>query len=330
MNSSIQRLYVLVGLSVSGLIGCASPLTTGSLIRQMIDLERLADLPSPAFKTVQFSSYDHRSVLPNGPHWFANSDGFGKEPLPNFEAVLEPPDEQGIGEYLICDVKGPGAIVRTWTAAITGTIRLYLDDARKPVYDGPADKFLLCPYRAYAEESGIDHTLLDDTFQQRNAAYCPIPFAKRCRMVWAGNVQQIHFYQVQIRLYEPGTRVATFRPSDLGSYESELRRTARMMANPQAEFSHASTRAPVSISTTVPSGQTQEALALKGPAALEDLTLKVQAEDLNKALRQTILHIVCDDHPWGQVQAPIGDFFGAAPGVNPFESIPFTVSQTVR
>jgi hypothetical protein len=56
------------------------------------------------------------------------------------------------------------------------------------------------------------------------------------------------------------------------------------------------------------------------------LTLKVEAEDPDRALRQTILHIVCDDHPWGQVQAPIGDFFGAAPGINPFDSIPFTVS----
>jgi len=326
VNSSIQRMCVLVGLSVSGLVGCVSPLTTGSLIRQMTDLERLADLPSPAFKTVQFSSYDHRSVLPNGPHWFANSDGFGREPLPNFEAVLEPPDEQGIGEYLICDVKGPGAIVRTWTAAITGTIRLYLDDARKPVYDGPADKFLLCPYRAYAQESGIDDTLLDDTFQQRNAAYCPITFAKRCRMVWVGNTQQIHFYHVQIRLYEPGTHVRAFQPSDLKTYERDLRDVARVMSNPQAEYEYRSTQTPTAISTTVPAGQIQEALALEGPQALERLTLKVAAHDLDKALRQTILHIVCDDHPWGQVQAPIGDLFGAAPGVNPFESIPFTVS----
>jgi hypothetical protein len=47
---------------------------------------------------------------------------------------------------------------------------------------------------------------------------------------------------------------------------------------------------------------------------------------LDRALRQTILHIICDKHPWGQVQAPLGDFFGAAPGINPFDSLPFTVS----
>jgi len=326
VNESIPRTCVLVGLSVWGLVGCASPITTGSLMRQLIDLERLADLPSPAFKTVQFSSYDHRSVLPNGPHWFANSDGFGREPVPNFQAVLEPPDEQGIGEYLICDVKGPGAIVRTWTAAITGTIRLHLDGARTPVYDGPADKFLLCPYRTYAKVVGIDDALLDGTFQQRNAAYCPIPFAKRCRMVWVGNIERIHFYHVQIRLYEPRTHVSAFQPSDLKSYEGELRDVARVMADPDGKYEYTSTRTPIAISTTVPAGQIQEAVVLEGPHALERLTLKVAAQDLDKALRQTILHIVCDGHPWGQVQAPLGDFFGAAPGVNPLNSIPFTVS----
>jgi hypothetical protein len=51
----------------------------------------------------------------------------------------------------------------------------------------------------------------------------------------------------------------------------------------------------------------------------------MQAGDLDKALRQGILHIAFDESPRGQVQAPIGDFFGAAPGINPFDSVPFTV-----
>jgi hypothetical protein len=37
------------------------------------------------------------------------------------------------------------------------------------------------------------------------------------------------------------------------------------------------------------------------------------------------LHIEFDGAPWGQVQSPIGDFFGASPGINPFVSLPFTV-----
>ena len=59
--------------------------------------------------------------------------------------------------------------------------------------------------------------------------------------------------------------------------------------------------------------------------AIERLTLTVAAADTDRALRQTILRISFDDHTWGQVQAPLGDFFGAAPGINPYESVPFSV-----
>jgi hypothetical protein len=46
---------------------------------------------------------------------------------------------------------------------------------------------------------------------------------------------------------------------------------------------------------------------------------------MTKALRQTVLEIAFDEYPWAQVQSPVGDFFGAAPGVNPYVSVPFTV-----
>jgi hypothetical protein len=85
-------------------------ITTGSLFEEMVDLAGLASFPDPHFRTVQFSSYDRRSRLPGGPDWFANSDGFGGEPIPNFEKVLKEPDQTGMGEYLIADLDGPGAV----------------------------------------------------------------------------------------------------------------------------------------------------------------------------------------------------------------------------
>jgi len=121
-----RRHIAILGLlmllvSFGSLATGAEPITTGTLLDEMIDMVGLAEFPDPAYKTVQFSSYDRRSTVPGGPNWFANSDGFGREPRPNFEAVLVEPNEQGIGEYLICDVKAPGTVVRTWTASIQGT-----------------------------------------------------------------------------------------------------------------------------------------------------------------------------------------------------------------
>lgn len=313
----------LIGVSLC--VG-AEPITTGTLLTEMTDLMRLTLFPDPAYKTVQFSSYDHQSNLPGGPNWFANSDGFGGEPVPNFEAVLKPPGADGIGEYLVCDVKGPGAVVREWTARIEGSIRMYLDNRAEPVYDGTAEEFFTNPYARFTKAAGIEDAVLQGTFYQRCAAYCPFPFAKRCRIVWIGNLKRIHFYQLQVRVYDKGAKVKTFRPDDLAVYPNILRRAARILANPGAEWPYASKAAPAPFDVTVEPGQRVEALALEGPRAIERLTINVAAKDQTLALRQTVFHVVCDDYPWGQVQAPVGDFFGAAPGINPYDSVPFSVA----
>jgi hypothetical protein len=324
MKSRISLIVLLTVATVLPLYS-AEPITTGSLVREMLDMQRLAELPDPYLETVQYSSYDHRSTVPGGPDWFANSDGFGGEPVPNFEAVLKQPDEKGIGEYLICDVAGPGAIVRVWTAAIGGTLKVYLDDAEKPIFDGSAQEFLIHPYLTYARTAGIKQDLFVGTYQQRNACYFPMPFARCCRMVWTGNKDQIHFYQVQLRRYEPNANVKTFQPGDMKTYESIIRGVAENLRDPQGKWRYTSSRGLRSIETSIEPGQRKEVLAIDGPGALEKLSLKLAAQDMDRALRQTILHIVCDDFPHGQVEAPLGDFFGAAPGINPFNSAPLTV-----
>ena len=63
---------LLISLSVVSLLGgpsFAEPITTESLIGEMTDMHRLTYFPAPAYKTVQFSSYDRRSNLPGGPAW---------------------------------------------------------------------------------------------------------------------------------------------------------------------------------------------------------------------------------------------------------------------
>ncbi|HQE84631.1 MAG TPA: DUF2961 domain-containing protein [Candidatus Hydrogenedentes bacterium] len=319
----VPVLLILLGFSATVV---AAPITTGTLLDEMTDMHRLTRFPDPAYKTVQFSSYDHRSAVPAGPRWFDNSDGFGREPIPNFESVLRAPEGDSPGEYLMCDVQGPGAIVRLWTARITGAIRMYLDDAVTPLYDGPAEEFFLHPYNAYLQGSGVTAEALENTFYQRNAAYAPIPFAKRCRLVWLGNHGDTHFYEIQVRTYQIGTEVVTFSPQDIASNAERIQRAAAVLADPDAHWAYQSTRQPVALSVTIPPADTKEALKLEGPGALENLVLKVDAANIALGLRQTVMHVVCDGFPWGQVESPVGDFFGAGPGVNPYQSIPFTVA----
>lgn len=315
---------------LSSLIGAAerpdkTSITTASLFEEMIDLARLANFPSPAFHTVQYSSFDRCSKIPGGPGWFANSDGFGDEPMPNFEKVLKEPAVDGIGEYLIADVKGPGSIVRLWSAAISGKIQLFLDNKLTPLYDGPAIDFFHHVYDSFPEVNNLNKDLLKRTIYERDAAYSPIPFKESMRLVWIGNLKEIHFYHVGVRLYEPGTEVISFSPQDLATYSKTMNRVINVLSDPERNYLPHSKEPSLPISASIAPSEKREILTLRGPEALEILTIKLKAQNTDKALRQTLLQIVCDDNPWGQVQSPLGDFFGAAPGINPFDSLPFTV-----
>jgi hypothetical protein len=296
----------------------------------MIDLAALADFPEPSYKTVQFSSYDRRSNLPEGPGWFANSDGFGGEPIPGFDAVLREPGTDSIGEYLMAEVEGPGALVRLWTALIDGEVRLYLDGADEPLYAGPADDFFRRPLAAFPESDGLDPELMTGTVYQRDATYAPLPFTRGLKLVWIGNLDHTHFYQVEVRRYAPGTRVRTFRPQDLQDYRETINEVMAVLADPDANLTPTSTREPVPINLTLEPGAGAEAVELQGPGALERLELRLEAPDRSKALRQTVLRIYADGHAVPQVESPLGDFFGAAPGMNPYQSLPFTVRPNGR
>jgi hypothetical protein len=301
--------------------------TTASLVDELTDLRKLAEYPDPGFRSIQFSSYDRRTISPDKPGWFANDDGFGGESIPGFVEVVKKPDSKGLGEYLICDVKGPGAIVRLWTAQISGDLVVWLDQEKDPVYNGPAEPFFLHTYEAFLK--GDARKEWTGTINQNMASYYPIPFSKGCRMVWKGNLSDLHFYHVQLRLYDQGTRVKTFSVNDIQENVTRLNQAAAILAEP---FKHLDTVLFNAAYETVwlKPGEKKVVKSLTGSAGIKRLAVFVAAQNVDRALRQTILEIRFDGSPWGQVQSPVGDFFGAAPGINPYESLPFTVLEDGR
>src|SRR5436190_1225988 len=98
------------------------PITTNSLLHEMTDLAALADRPAIPYKTVQFSSYDRKSVASGQDGWFANED---------FGEYLREEHLDGRTEHVMADINGPGAVVRLWSANPNGTIRFYFDGAAK-------------------------------------------------------------------------------------------------------------------------------------------------------------------------------------------------------
>ena len=305
--------------------GRAGTITTATLLEEMTDLSALGKMPAPAFRTIQFSSYDRRSVSPDEEGWFSNSDGFGREPIPGFLKVLREPGEDGIGSYLLCEVNGPGAIVRTWSARMAGNLHVYLDGPSAPLYLGDAYTFLAGKSDVFLEEAGLDIDC-GDAFRQQDADYLPIPFNRSLTITWEGNLEELHFYHVEVRLYQEGTRVRSFNPGrDLGRGEEDLLLAAAALLTPPSL--PAGTLYERSADLAPGTSWDLEASSAGTSGAITLFTLRITAPDMWKALRGTLLQIAFDGAARHQVEAPAGDFFGSGPGVNPFDSLPMSVSE---
>lgn len=315
-------LFILLTLFSCTKRGPGDIICTASLLDEMTDLKRLTRLPDHNYRTVQYSSYDRRSVSLNDTCWFSNDDGFGNEPIPGFEKILKEPGSDGIGEYLICDIKKPGAILRLWTAGISGEIRLYLDNTRAPFYKGSAqDFFWKTPEMLSGSKNGAN---FNEAFRQFDATYFPVPFSHRCRIEWTGDIKKIHFYHVELRIYDKGARVKTFNPADFELYKDKFLKIKKLADQPEninlsdpADFR--------SFESNLTDSLKQEIFYERGTGAIEYLAFRLSTGDIENALRRNILNIYFDGSSVPQVQAPLGDFFGSAPGINPYGSLPFGV-----
>ena len=296
-------------------------ISTETLLEELISLERLSYLPDNYYKTVQFSSYDRRSTVPGRPGWFKNSDGFGVEPVPGFIETITEPDSLGIGEYLVCDIRGPGAIVRTWTARINGELEVYLDNKSEPLYSGNAEKFLW--NTAWALSNDLDSSYLESVFRQNDACYFPFPFSSGCRIVWKGDISKLHFYQIQVRLYSDKTNIRTFSKADIGNAAGLIEKIAGIFNDPSRY--PAVDDETMSGEIIIPPGIAGVIDTISGTRQVTELAFRIKSGDINAGLRKNILSIFFDDASVPQVHAPLGDFFGAAPGINPYSSLPFTV-----
>jgi hypothetical protein len=282
----------------------------------MVDLAQLARYPDPYYTTVQFSSYDRRSIAPDKPGWFANGDNANTTDRKHYLRDERHGDRI---EHVLADVEGPGAMVRFWSAnpwvGEGGVLRVYLDDAPEPVIVADLMDFV-------NGLSGIPEPFASRAAGGAGNVYFPIPFAKRCKVThdadWKG-----FYYQVNIRRYVAGTPVETFRLNDLDAYRSRIETVGARLADPMNLVIETLDVHPVDV--TISPGFRGDLVSLEGPAAIGVLTLRVTAPDTLAALRQTVLQIYFDGSPTPQVESPLGDLFGAGPGVCPFESYPVVV-----
>ena len=299
-----------------------------SLVEEMVDRDRLARFPSPAYVCRQFSSYDRHTVAPDKPGWFANWDR---------SQFVRVEDNDGRREYVLMDAEGPGAVVRFWGtwhgprggAFSNGLMRVYLDDNPKPAIEGPmAD---LISGEALVAPPFSESVSLETPYARRgHNLYLPIPYAKRCKITYesekltdvGGKQGEALYYQINYRTYDPGTDVVTFSRDQQEESKPLLDRVGKLLTGADARDGDR----PKSSAFDGPLAPAAErSITLEGPAAIRQLTVRLQADDLEQALRSTVLEMAFDDRQ--TAWCPVGDFFGIGYKLSPYRSWYTQVSE---
>jgi len=304
MRMRFGALLALVALAVPVL---AAPITFESLLDEMTNLEFLTRAPDPAYTCKQFSSYDQRSTDPavlTDENWFANVDR---------GQYLRKEQRDGKDEFVLADVDGPGAIVRFWSAnpVDAGTVYIYLDGAKKPSIEMELTEMLGGGKAPFIKPISIE-------LSKGWNSYLPIPYAKHVKVTTS---KPDFYYHVNYRTYAKGTKVKTYDPAQIEKLMPKIEAVAKSLEHPETAVARDANASAESGEIALGAGESQS-VELYGPAAIVAITGSVSAENLETALRGTLLEITFDDHATPDVQTPLGDFFGTAPGNARFATLP--------
>jgi hypothetical protein len=319
------RLLVLSG--TLAFLTQATQVTTAisleSLLHEMVDREALARFPDPTYTCRQSSSYDRDANSPdNKKTWFANWDR---------SQFIRTEEKKGEKEYVLHDAAGPGALVRIWMTwhgpgggeFSNGTLRIYIDDMEKPAIEGPASKVLdeglltgpplsqgVSPQTPYAQRG---HNL-----------YLPIPYAKQCKVTYSTDVPvdqgartgEALYYQINYRTYDKDVAVESFSLDRLKAAQATIDNVNQQLTEGHRDDSD-SWKVEQKDGSIAP-GASSEPLTISGTRAIRSLQCRISADDVEQALRSTVLEIKFDGEP--TVWCPIGEFFGTGYKLRPYQT----------
>jgi hypothetical protein len=298
--------FVALGQSAAHLFSAEISMST--LLDDMTNLSRMAEFPDPPFVAKQFSSYDRASTTPANPKtWFANND------CGNYLRVEE---RGGHKEYVMADMPGPGVITRIWSPNPGGTMRVYLDGNEKPALE-----------YAMADLLGGKHPLLPPPIAVELSTgwnlYFPIPYAKSCKVTCDKGGQ---YYHVGYRTYPKGTEVKTFTMEQLDVARVAIDLRTQWLSGRRSNARPFMALRPFPTINIKPNESQVVAKFVRGHAIAGLVAnAHVPKELAEETLRSLLIQIRFDGYQ--TVEAPLGDFFGAAPGINTFRSLPFAVAE---
>jgi len=287
--------------------GADATITFESLLEEMVDRDAAARFPDPAYTCRQASSYDRASVSPEEPGtWMANNDR-------SFFIRSEKID--GREEWVMLDAEGPGCVVRIWATSGNpiGNIRVYIDGAKEPVINEPAKRLI-------GGDALVGPPLSEVTARGMNL-YLPIPYAKSCKITYdrpnfhvTRNGDDLLYYQINYRTYEPGTRVESFSRQVFEAARQKIAELQQALLKPAAKVAGTAGYRSAGPKTLEPGKGI--ALEMEGPGAIRKVAVRLDGEDLQVTLRSVAVILEFDGRQ--TAWCPAGDFFGSGVGVNPY------------
>jgi len=190
---------------------------------------------------------------------------------------------------------GPGAITRIESAGPGAQIRVHVDD--DPV------GFVL----GSAATDSKERAPLWQASAEGYVSLMPIPFARRVSIAAAST--DAGNYTVEWRAYPSGTRVTSFARGDLQRHAAAIERADAAMRSShdvRGEATHV-----FHLSRSAPEGEllASDPRSARGPRAVSEVRLRVDAADRVRALRACALRMSFDGHE--TVAVPLGALFGA-------------------
>ena len=287
--------------------------TLESLLNEQTDRTALTYFPENNYRLKQFSSYDRNSVSPDSLGWWANAD---------FTQFIREEQNEGRREFVLLDAAGPGAVVRWWMTfsgpdAFTGTIRIYIDENPVPAVEG--DVLEIVSGNLLAIEP-LASSVSPDTERERRGhnLYLPIPYGKHCKITYQCDAVKIEenertpsiYYNICYREYDKNVEVESFSTEVLKRAEPAIKQTAEKLLASFEPFEGAQEKA----------GKLAESESLdleisESGQAISGIAVKLDAADLNQALRSTVLAVSFDENQ--TVWIPAGEFFGTGYQLHP-------------
>ncbi len=290
-------------------------LAYADIAARLYALERLAEPPAAGEISGNWSSFDrgakYNKQTGRYENWHANSDGGG---FIRKEAA-------GI---VAAEMKGPGVIWRVWSALPTGGhIKIYIDGADKPALDIPFKQYFNNRQGMFA------YPALVHVLSRGHNSFIPIPYQKSCKVVLAPKWGA--YYQITCTTFAEGTIVPSFTGKFSDADKAALAKANKVLAARGSDPKPARSGAKTEEKTlTVEPGKTVDVFGLPGARAITALKVKPALgadDDPVKVLRELAMSIAWDGEAKPSVWTPLGDFFGTAPGINKYKSLPLGMTD---